>query len=109
MHAEVVQIALDRALVLLGCESGEALFVDKTSQGRNSRNEDVYSEIKLKTVDQIWLVQIPLGNVVLPLHDPLVVPRQENTDSLARIFGFDYEGLGSLVVELLFEAFCVGW
>ena len=109
MHTKVIQVALDWALVLFGSKSGETLFVYKTSQRRNSRYKDIYSEIELKAVDQVWLVQIPLRNIMLTLHDPLVIPGQENANSLAGIFGFDYKGLGSLIVELVFEAFCIGW
>ena len=45
---------------------------------------------------------------MLALHHPVTVTSEKDAFALAHCFGLHDEGLGSFVVELLFETFGVG-
>ena len=103
MHAQIIQVAPLGRHVFFSRESGEPFLVNETAQRIDARDKHVYSEIEFQIINQIRFVQIPLGNVVLSLNDPVAVSSQEYTFALAIRFRLNDKSLGTLVVELLPE------
>ena len=56
VYAKVVQIASHWTMVLLSCKPGQALFVHEASLRIDSSDQDVYSEIKFETIDEVWFM-----------------------------------------------------
>lgn len=109
MHAKIVQIASHWTMVFLCGKSRQPLLINKTSQWVYSRNEYVYSQIKLEVIDQIGLVQILLSNIVLTLDDPVTIPRKEYSFALALGLWLDNKCFCSFVIELVFKALRISW
>ena len=108
MHKQIVQIAADRCNVLGRCEPRQSLFIQKNSQRRHTCQQHINTQIKLQSINQIGLMQIPLRNVVLLWINPIVVTGQEDPFALAAILRLNYECFGFALIKLLFELFEVG-
>jgi len=60
VHIEIVEILLHWAVVLIGCESGDALLINKNAKRIHSVNKRINSKVELQPVDEVGLVDIPL-------------------------------------------------
>lgn len=95
-------------MVLFCSESSETFFVNEGSQRIDSCHQNVNSEVKLQSIDQIRLVQVFLSYVVLTLDHPLVASSKENPFTLTKVFRLYYKSFGPLISELIFETFRIG-
>ena len=107
VHAQVAQVAPNWRHVLLSGKPRQTLLENKHSQRGNSSNQDVNPQVKLQVVNQVRLVHVSLGDIVLTRLHPVEVSRQENSFALTTGFWFDYECLGFSIVKLLLEGFQV--
>jgi len=103
VHVQVVKIAANRRHIFRCGKPGQSFLVNPDAQGRDRCNQNVDSQVELKAINQVRLVQVPLAHVVLVGHDPVVVAGQENAAALAAILRLDDEGFGLALVELLLE------
>lgn len=107
VHEQVGQIIRPGANILYSGETRKAFFIDEAAEGRSASDEHVEAQVELEIIDQVWLVNVFLGNVMLIGLDPLVAPGQENANALTIELRFHNEGLRPVPIELFLEAFGV--
>ena len=64
VHKQVSEIVLRWRTVLIGGQAAEAFVVKVYSEGINTAKQHVNTEIKLESVDQKWLMQVPLNDIM---------------------------------------------
>ena len=75
MHAEVVEVAAEGRDVVLRREPRQALLVNEDAQRNDTSDQHIYAQIELQIVNEKWLVQVTLRNVMLANLHPIVIPR----------------------------------
>ena len=116
VHAQVVHIWRCRALILYSSETSKTILVNIDTQRWNPIHKDIYTKIKLETIDQVWLMHVPLYDHVL--EDTIArcmdcffrrklfwIAREKNTLSLAACLRFHNKSSISLSVNLCQELF----
>ena len=109
MHTQWIQIGANRTSVVFCSEPCQAFLIDETPERTDPRHKHIDPQIKLEPFYQQRLVQVLLRHIVLALHEPIVVPRQEYTITLALLLRLDYKSFRPFFIELLFENFGVLW
>ena len=103
MHVQVTKVATDWRHVLRSREPSKALMVYENPQRRDRCEQNVDPQIKFKPINEVGLVKVALGNVVLIWLKPVVVASEEDAFSLTTVFGFNNKCLGPTFVKLLLE------
>ena len=103
VHAEVVEIATKRRYIILRREPRQALLVNEDAKRDDTRDQHVDAQVELEIIDEEGLVEVALRHIVLSMLDPLEVPRQEDSFSLATGLWFNYKCLRFAIVKLLLE------
>lgn len=62
MHHYISAIALIWRLVFVSCKAGQSLFVYVHPKRVDAPQENIYPEIELQAVDQIWFLYVLLNN-----------------------------------------------
>jgi len=65
VHKHISKIALARFNILVSCESGKSLFVDKHPEWIDAEDENVDAKVKFESVNQVWFVEVALSNTSL--------------------------------------------
>ena len=105
VHTEIIEIAAKRWNVLFGSKSGESFLVQEHSDRDHRRDQEVDTQVELQVVDQIGLVEISLGDVVLASLEPVEIASEEDALALTTCLGLDYESFSFPHIELFFETF----
>jgi hypothetical protein len=103
VHVQVAEVAADRRHVFRSREPSEALMVYENPQRRDRCEQNIDPQIKFKPINEVRLVKVALGNIVLIWLDPVVVASEEDAFSLTTVFGFNYKCLSPTFVKLLLE------
>jgi hypothetical protein len=82
VHEQIVEVAADRRLVNRSSKSCKTFFVYVYSQWLNACYKHIDPKVKLKSINQVGLVQVTLCYVVLIRLYPLKVSREEYPFSL---------------------------
>ena len=89
MHEEVIDVLwiLTRSFEWLSRESGKAFLIHEYSKGINSVYQGVDSQIELKSIYKVWIVQISLGNILVPILELniLKLPHQKDAATLTQV------------------------
>lgn len=109
MHIQIAQITANRWYVLWCRESGETFVIYENSKWINARDENINSQVKFKSIDQVRLMQITLGDIVFSWDTPVVISSEENAFSLTAILWLNNEGFRFSLVKLLLEVFHITW
>ena len=99
MHEQVVQVAFARPHVLISREPRDPLLVNEHSEWIHPVNESVYPQVELKSVDEVGLVHVALGHVLLSrlqIHI-FVFSHEEDAPALAEVDWLDDECLHFLL------------
>ena len=64
MHKQVAEVVLRRRTILIGSQTTETFVVKVYSEWINTAEQHVNTEIKLESVDQKRLMQVPLNDIV---------------------------------------------
>ena len=64
MHKQVSEVVLRRRTILIGSQTTETFVVKVYSEWINTAEQHVNTEIKLESVDQKRLMQVPLNDIV---------------------------------------------
>lgn len=105
VHAEVVEVAAHRTLVLDSCKSRETFLIDVAPEWRDASHQHVDPEVELETIDKQRFMEVLLRNIMFPLNQPIEVTRQENTNTLAIPLRLNDESFRPFAVKLLFKTF----
>ena len=92
MHKHIVQVLRTWCLVLISGKSSKSLFKHKYSQWINSCDQDINPQIKLKSINQIGFMQIPLHYTFI-IFEFIDIPCEIDASALTACFWFDYESL----------------
>ena len=74
MHAEIVEVASEGRDVVLSREPRQALLVNEDAQRNDACDQHIYAQVELQIVNEKWLVQVTLRNVMLANLHPIVIP-----------------------------------
>lgn len=66
VHTHILHIIESRHDVSFSSKTSQALIIQIDSQRVDTCQQNIYSEVKFQPVHQIWLMQIPLYNEMLP-------------------------------------------
>ena len=105
VHTEIVEVAAKWCDVLFGSKSGQSFLVQEHSDRNHGRDQEVDTQVELQVVDQIRLVEISLGDVVLPCLEPVEIASEEDALALAASLGLDDKSFSFPHIELFFETF----
>ena len=109
MHKKIAKVATERRHILTRCKACQSLLVDEDPQRRHAGDKHVDPQIKFQSINQVRLMQVSLGNVMLIRLDPLIIASQENSFALATILWFYDECFCLSLVKLLSELFGFCW
>lgn len=107
VHKQIIEVGANRGHVLRCSKSGQTLLVYEDPERGHARDQHVHSQVKLKSIDQVGLVQVPLRYVVLLRIDPVIVARQKDALALATVLWFYYKCFCFTLVELVPKGFAV--
>jgi len=91
MHKKIAKVATERRHIITRCKACQSLLVDEYPQRSHAGDKHVDPQIKFQSINQVRLMQVSLGNVMLIWLDPLIIASQENSFALATILWFYYE------------------
>jgi hypothetical protein len=100
MHVLIFHVACFRWLVLLSCETCQALFEEINSHGVDASQQHVYSKVEFESFDQVRWIYVMLGHNMIVWVDVFPVFCQENAFTLTLAFWLNYE---YLVLSWLFS------
>ena len=109
VHHQVAQVTANRRDILFGSKSGQPFFIDEYAQWVYACDQHINSKVELQIIDQVRLMEITLGYVVLPWLDKVVSSGEKYSLALTHGFRFNYERFGPSGVKLFFKAFQVSW
>jgi hypothetical protein len=93
MHVNVFQIAALGGLIGLGGESRHALIEEVHLHWVDTVEQNVYSQVKLQAINQVWRINVVLSHHVVVGIDVLPGSRQKDSLALRFALGLDDEDL----------------
>lgn len=111
MHEQIVKIVLLRSFVLLGSEPCQAFLKYENPQRVNPIHQNVDSQVKFESVNQVRFRHVSLCDEVLTLllFDIFEAPDQVDASPLAHVDWLDDVGLVLFLIKLCFQVCVVGW
>ena len=71
VHADILNVVLIRDNIAFSCKSGQSFMVEINSKRIDSSYEDIESEIKLQSIDEVGLADVSLDDASLVWGDIL--------------------------------------
>jgi hypothetical protein len=89
MHEQVIDVLWIRAwgFISLSCKSSQAFLIDKDSERFYTIDQSVHSQIKLETIDEVWIIKVGLRNILISLFELNIfkLSHQEDTATLTQM------------------------
>ena len=89
VHEHIVQVFWVRRLVLRGGKASQAFIEDVYAQRTDAVEEDVDAEIKLQSINEVWVLDVPLGDHVIVRVHIVDGVRKVNSTALTLAFWLD--------------------
>lgn len=108
VHKQIPKVTWLWAFVWNCSKPCKSFFVQENPQWIDTSKENIYSQIKFKAINQIWLMHVSLNHIMFSWKNVFEASGQEDAFSLARSLRFDNESFVPFGCNLSFIFFIVG-